>query len=205
MTEVPRSGLRHAATLLLTNRARALASDASRHDIVTALEQLAHDLVALARDMRAGPESASWLFDEYRSTVERLPHTFHREEPLGAARAIIGRVASFTYDATRRDFFLIHVPEDRLGAAALLAIELTKRRLTVALAEYEVTTAGELAEALERGLEHHAAGIVLVSLAFERRQLPASSPHPRLRRVTPEDWQVVLDDIATWISLTRKT
>ena len=45
--------------------------------------------------------------------------------------------------STTRDLFLIYVPEDRLPLAAPLAIELTKRRVSVAFAGYEVATAAE--------------------------------------------------------------
>lgn len=203
MTDAPRSGLRHAARLLLTSRAKALASTTPGQDILPALAQLAHDLVALARDMRAGSESASWLLDEYGNTVGRLPNVLDQEEPLAVARAIISQVESFTYHADRRDVFLIHVPEDRIGAAARLAIEMTKRRLTVAMAEYEVISANDLEEAIDRGLRDHTAGLVVDSVDFQRRQLPVPGPHPRLRATRGDETEDSLDGLRRWIHSCR--
>ena len=194
----PRPGLRHAAALLLTNRIRTVPPDASPRAVFDALELLAHDLVALARDMRAGGESATWLFDEYQRTVDRLPLGFDRDGLFASAAAIIGQVAQFRDAAARRDLFLIHVPEDRVSVAAPLAIELTKRRLTVALVEYEVTTAEELERAIERGLTDHGAGIVLRTVEYERRQLPDLAPQPRVRILQSAKAPASIDELADW-------
>jgi hypothetical protein len=198
----PRPGLRHAAALLLRNRVRSIAPDASPRAIVDGLERLAHDLVGLARDMRADGESALWLTDEYVRAVDRLPVAFERDQVVARATGIIGQIASFRYAADRRDLFLIHVPEDRVAVAAPLAIELAKRRLTVALAEYEVTTAEELEHAVERGLTDHAAGIVLSTGAYKRRQLPDLAPEPRLQILSCSHDSYSIDDLVLWASQT---
>ena len=76
---VPPQGFRHAATLLLTNSARAIPVDASAESIRGALERLAHDLVALADDTRAPAEASAWLIAELNTTIDRLPQSFDRE------------------------------------------------------------------------------------------------------------------------------
>jgi hypothetical protein len=198
MTETPRSGLRHAARLLLTSRARALSSDTARRDIAPALEQLAHDLVALARDMRAGGDAGPWLLEEYRRTIEQLPFGLDGDEHMARAEAIIGGVASLRFAVDRRDLFIIHVPEDRVALAAPLAIELIKRRLTVALVEYEVAVADELPAAVQRGLTEHRAGIILRTRDYQRRRFPAIEPHPRIRLIEAEREPPVAEDVIAW-------
>ena len=115
------------------------------------------------------------------------------------ARAVLARVASRTPDIEPRDLFLIYVPEDRLPVAAPLAVELTKRRVSVAFADYEVATAQQLTEAVAHGLAHHRAAVVVFTQAHStasNRTLPrpttesgssaARSPHavPSSRRAS---------------------
>ena len=59
---IPPQGFRHAVDLLLKNRARHLPADA---------EQLARDLVALGEDMKARPEFAAWVIEEYERVLQR--------------------------------------------------------------------------------------------------------------------------------------
>ena len=90
---IPPQGFRHAATLLLTNRARTIPSDASADTLRTALEHLASELVALAKDMRAQADVAGWLIVEFDTMVDRLPQSFDRAATKAAAAAILARVA----------------------------------------------------------------------------------------------------------------
>src|SRR5688572_9915921 len=141
---VPSQGFRHAATLLLTNRVRAIPADAPLEAIGVALERLAHELVALTDDMRAHRSASAWLIHEFNCTIDRLPHRFDRDRIKSRASAILASAPSRTPDIETRDLFLVYVPEDRLAVAAPLAIELTKRRVSVAFADYEVATARQL-------------------------------------------------------------
>lgn len=165
---IPPQGFRHAATLLVTNSARVVPLDASSEDTHTALERLARELVALAEDMRAPADAADWLLAEFGTAVDRMPQTFDRDAARSAGASILVRVAWRTRDSKARDLFLIYVPEDRLPVAAPLAVELTKRRVSVAFAEYEVATASQLAAAVAHGLASHRGGVVLQTTAFER-------------------------------------
>ena len=138
---IPSQGFRHAATLLLTNGARGIPAGAAPETIRAALERLAHDLVALADDTRAPAEASDWLIAELNTTIDRLPQSFDRADAKSAGAAVLARVASRTPGIEPRDLFLIYVPEDRLPVAAPLAVELTKRRVSVAFADFEVATA----------------------------------------------------------------
>ena len=155
---IPPQGFRHATALLLTQACRAIPPGASPDAVSSALAALAHDLVALADDMRAAPESAEWLLVEYARIVEQLPHTFDRGAAQASASAILAHVARRHPVVESRDLFLVYVPEDRLPVAAPLGVELIKRRVSVAL-DYEVATGPQLSAALEHGLEH-AGGVV---------------------------------------------
>ena len=166
---IPPQGFRHATALLLTQGCRAIPAGASPDAVTSALAALAHDLVALADDMRAAPESAEWLLVEYTRIVEQLPHAFDRAAVQASASAILARVAERCPAVESRDLFLVYVPEDRLPVAAPLGVELIKRRVSVAL-DYEVATGAQLSAALEHGLAHHRAGAVLRTRAFERTQ-----------------------------------
>lgn len=174
-------GFRHAATLLLTNGVRAIPPNASPEAARTALERLAHELVALALDTRAPAEAAKWLAVEFNTTIDRLPQSFDRGATKSAAAPILARVASLPRSMVARDLFLIYAPEDRLPFAAPVAIELTKRRVSVAFAEYEVTTAPQFESAVAQGLTCHRGGVVLWTAAFE--QMHPRMPPPEHHRV----------------------
>jgi hypothetical protein len=158
---LPSQGFRHAVDLLLKNRLRQYPLDARR---------VAEELVALADDMKAPPAAAEWLIAEYERVLG----------PGVDARDILARVARARPPAEPRDLFLIHVPEDRLPTAGPLAVELAKRRVTVAFSEYEVATPDDLLTAVARGLAEHRAGAVLITPEFERRQLRAEGLDARL-------------------------
>ena len=178
---IPPQGFRHAVTLLLTNRTRAIPIDASAAAVQTALEHLATELVALARDMRVREDVTGWLVAEFNTTIDRLPQSFDRTGSKAACAAILARVSVRAADADRRDLFLIYVPEDRLPVAAPLAVELTKRRVSVAFAEYEVATALEFAGAVAQGLALHRRGAVLWTTAFDRAGWEPPSETDRFR------------------------
>jgi hypothetical protein len=158
---VPPPGFRHAVNLLLKNSVRMLHVDA---------EQLARDLVALGTDMKAPPEFAAWVAAEYERVLRR---------PAPETLAQLGQQLRTTPD--RRDLFLVYVPEDRLPVAAPLAVELTKRRISVAFSEYEIESESQLASAVIRGLHANRAGTVLVTEAFRRRQWREPSADVRLK------------------------
>ena len=196
---IPPQGFRHAATLLLTNGARAIPIDASAGTVRTNLEHLASELVALATDMRVRADVTGWLIAEFDTTVDRLHHSFDRAATKAAAAAILARVADAAADGPARDLFLIYVPEDRLAIAAPLAIELTKRRMSVAFADYEVATSSEFAEAVERGLVIHHRGAVLWTTAFDRRGWALPAATVRLRILRDPDLHAAVTSLAAWI------
>lgn len=200
---IPSQGFRHAATLLLTNRARAIPVDASENAVRSALEQLARELVALADDMRAPADAAGWLIAEFNSTIDRLPQLFDRSETKASAAVTLARVASRTAAVETRDLFLIYVPEDRLPIAAPLAVELTKRRVTVAFAEYEVSSAQQLAAAISLGLARHRGGAVLCTRAFERTQWDLPPEADRLRTLRHPDPTAAIESLVAWVTQLR--
>lgn len=203
MSLVPQ-GFRHAATLLLTNGVRAIPAEASSEVVHTSLERLAQELVALAEDMRAPAVAADWLVTEFNHTIDRLPQSFDRGTAKSTGASILGRVSSLPRPLHTRDLFLIYVPEDRLPVAAPLAVELSKRRVSVALAEYEVTTAPEFATALAHGLVNHRGGIVLWTSAFERAHLQISPPgHDRIRILRQYGLPATIADLADWVKALR--
>ena len=156
----PPQGFRHAVDLLLKNRVRTLQADP---------EQLARDLVALGDDMRARPEFAAWVIAEYERVLQ---------QPAPALLAQLGR--KLAPEPERRDLFLIYVPEDRLPVAAPLAVELAKRRVSVAFSEFEVESEPQLASAVTRGLQCHRAGALLLTPDFLRRGLSQPPSDGRL-------------------------
>jgi hypothetical protein len=176
-------GFKHAITLLLTNRVRSLPADASPDAITAALTQLADELVALARDMHEPPAGTEWLAEAFDSTLDRIPLRFDLDSVKAYGRTSIGRLREAPPPVERRDVFLIYVPADRLPMAAPLAIELSKRRVTVAFSEYEVASPDQLARALERGLSQHRGGLLLHSTAFDRAGLTLPEESPRLKLV----------------------
>ena len=193
----PPQGFRHAATLLITKRARAIPIDASAEMTRLALEHLASELVGLARDMRAPTGAAEWLTAELNLTIDRLPHQFDRPGAKNASAAIFGRLAHAP-ETDARDLFLIYVPEDRLPVAAPLAIELTKRRVSVAFADYEVATPSEFAAAVARGAAVHRHGAVLRTSAFDRGGWELPPETDRLRIIRDAD-RSHADALAAWI------
>jgi len=196
---IPPQGFRHAALLLLTSRARAISMDASGESATAALVRLARDLVALADDMHAKPEFAEWLLAEYTRILDQLPHAFDRTEVLASSRAILAATASRTSRIDARDLFLVYAPEDRLPVAAPLAIELTKRQVSVAFAEYEVTSSDELNAAAQHGLEHHRGGAILWTDTFSRLRLVLSQPEgDRLRVVRQFDTMAAAALLTRW-------
>jgi hypothetical protein len=196
---IPPQGVRHAATLLLTNRLRGIPHDASPQSIAEALGRLAHELVALAEDTRVSPEARDWLIDQYGRAIDRLPYAFDVEGAKSQAGRVIAAVGVTRSQAERRDLFLIYVPEDRLPLAAPLAIELTKRRVSVAFSEYEVATQEELAAAVAHGLSHHGAGVILQTRAFEQAGFQPQLPGTDRLRVQnrPEELSTV-EDLSSW-------
>lgn len=161
---LPPQGFRHAVELLLKQGARDL-----HHDP----EQLARELVALGEDMNAPAEFGAWVMAEY----ERLLQT--------AAPATLTRFGRKSAGEPAHDLFLIYVPEDRLPLAAPLAVELAKRRISVAFAGYEVDSGPQLTAAIARGLRLHRAGAVLKTPAFLRRNLPEPEADTRLQMLKP--------------------
>jgi hypothetical protein len=197
--QIPKQGLRHAATLLIRQRCQAIAADASSEDVGDALAQLARDLVGLAGDMHAQPESHEWLFAEYAGTIDRLPHAFDRDATGKRVREILEGIAARKPNTEPRDLFLVFVPEDRLSIAAPLAIDLVKRRLSVAFSEYEVSTAREFESAIENGLTHHRAGAVLWTRALERANWHVHLPETdRLRVIRDCHHPDIGRELAAW-------
>ena len=198
---IPSQGFRHAATLLLTNSARGIPAGASPESIRAALERLSHDLVALADDTRAPAEASDWLIAELHTTIDRLPQSFDREDAKSAGASVLARVASRTPAIEPRDLFLVYVPEDRLPVAAPLAVELTKRRVSVAFADFEVATAQQFTAIVAHGLAHHRGGVVLCTRAFERMHSPpAASANERVRILRNPESPSAVSDLVTWVS-----
>ncbi|HUP40230.1 MAG TPA: hypothetical protein VM115_08940 [Vicinamibacterales bacterium] len=195
---LPSQGFRHAVTLLLTNSSRAIGADASPEALRAEVARLAHALVSLADDMRAPADSAAWLTAELNATIDRLPHSFDRYGAKAEAAGVLAHVASRTPHIVRRDVFLVHVPEDRLPVAAPLAVELTKRRVSVAFAEYEVETAERLTAAVASGLAHHRGGVILQTRAFDRREWPSITSSDRIRIITYPMTMSSVSDLVNW-------
>ena len=200
MVSIPSQGFRHAAALLLSTSVRRIAVDASPDTIAEALVTLARELVALAEDTHAAGDVRDWLLAEYVRTLEALPLTFDLDAVRQNGVRILDRVGVDTRPIDRRDLFLIYAPEDRLPIAAPLAVELTKRRVTVAFSEYELATPGQAASLLEHGLLHHRAGAVLVTVAFEKSQLLSQLIETeRLRLIRNPASPSTLKDLVDWV------
>lgn len=197
---IPAQGFRHAATLLMTNSARAIPSDASPQTVRAALARLAHELVSLADDMRVPAGTAAWLTAELNATIDRLPQAFDRDEAKGPAAAVLERVGSGASRGERRDLFLIHVSEDRLPVAGPLAVELTKQRVSVAFAEYEVDTAEQFTAAVAHGLANHRGGLILKTRAFDRREWLPVEPTDQIRIISDTG---TCSDLVNWASRLR--
>jgi hypothetical protein len=196
---IPSQGFRHAATLLLTNRARTIPAGASPDVLKMAFDQLARDLVALADDMRVPADASAWVIAEFHATIDRVPLSFDREEAKSAGADVLARLSCRTPVIEPRDLFLVYVPEDRLRVAAPLAVELSKRRVSVAFADFEVATAEQFTEAVAHGLVRHRGGVVLCTDAFERMQSPpAVLSHDRIRILRRLDSRSIVSDLVAW-------
>jgi hypothetical protein len=77
------------------------------------------------------------------------------------------------------DLFLIYVPEDRLPIAAVLAVELAKRRVRVAFSQYEVESEYQLTSSIVEGLALHGAGVLLLTSEYQRRGWAEPPAQPR--------------------------
>jgi hypothetical protein len=170
---VPPQGFRHAVALFVDKGTREIPAHASGEEVADALERLARHLLALAHDMRAGADYEGWIIAEYERATARMPQPFDRAAVVARAAAILADCR--TGQAIEpRDLFLVYMSEDRLPIAAPLAVELVKRRISVAFSDYEVATKEQLSAALEHGLAHHGAGAILWSQAFERSRWDVS-------------------------------
>jgi hypothetical protein len=208
---VPSQGFRHAASLLLTNNLRMLPHDGSPALVAEVLTQLARDLVALAEDTRASVDARDWVINEYTGALDRVLQAFsHRadadflrlfDDVRGRAVEILADIGTHSpADIEPRDLFVMYVPEDRLPIAAPLAIELTKRRFTVAFSEYEISSIEQMTEGLDRGAGRHRAGILLVTPEFLRKGWPIPAVTDRFRNVTPVNAVAAADELAVWLS-----
>lgn len=207
---MPSQGFRHAATLLLSNSLRMLPHDGSPALVAEVLTQIARDLVALAGDTLAPAEVRDWTIDEYTGVLDRVRQTFsHRADAdfprlLDATRSraleILADIGTKTAAAADpRDLFVMYVPEDRLPVAAPLAIELTKRRFTVAFSEFEIETIEQMRQCLASGLSRHRSGILLVTRDFLRRGWPIPPETDRFRVVTPGSVVAAANELAGWL------
>ncbi|MCM3878924.1 MAG: hypothetical protein ND807_02340 [Vicinamibacterales bacterium] len=209
---IPPQGFRHAATLLLTNSIRSLPAHASPALVGEALERLAGDLIALAHDTKVPPQAAEWTADEYRKTLDRVSQMFSQradaEDILRALESARLRCSGILdgigkdrpTDTGTRDLFLMYVPEDRLPVAAPIAIELTKRRFTVAFSDYEVATGVEMLAGIKRGIEQHRAGVLLNTAALARTAWTIPPAADRFRVVQPANLSATVGDLSAWLA-----
>jgi hypothetical protein len=207
---MPSQGFRHAATLLLSNSLRMLPHDGSPALVAEVLTRIARDLVALADDTRASVEVRDWTINEYTGALDRVRQTFsHRvdadfarllEATRGRAVEILADIGKHSpADSEPRDLFVMYVPEDRLPVAAPLAIELTKRRFTVAFSEYEIATMEQMAERLDSGVSRHRAGILLVTPEFLRKGWRIPPETDRFQVVKPVSAVTAANELAVWL------
>lgn len=165
---IPPQGFRHAATLLLTNRLRGIPPQASATAATETLRRLAAELVSLCDDTRVPPEAREWVIEEYDRIVDRVTVPCDRERVKAEARIVLASIGAQSQDIEPRDLFLVYVAEDRMPVAAPLAIELTKRRLSVAFSDFEVAAGSDLTAVIARGLAHHRAGALVWTPHFTR-------------------------------------
>lgn len=207
---MPSQGFRHAATLLMSSTLRRLPHDGSPALVAEVLIQIARDLVALADDTRASAEVRDWTMSEYTRALDRVRQSFsHRcdadfpqvlEATRERAMEILAGIATQTpADIDRRDVFIMYVAEDRLPVAAPLAIELTKRRFTVAFSEYEIATIEQMTAGLDAGASRHRAGILVVTPEFLRKGWPMPPESERFRVVTPASAVAAANELAEWL------
>ena len=200
---VPAQGFRHAATLFMTNSVRAIPADASPEETRRALEQLAHGLVSLADDMRVTAEASEWVVAEFNTTIDRLPQSLDHDGTKSTGAAILARIGTRTRQTPARDLFLIYAPPDRLPLAAPLAVELEKRRVSVAFAGYEAATAAEFSTAMAHGLALHRGGLVLWTSSFERAHQAVPPENDRLRVLRQIDPASTVTDLVEWVRVLR--
>lgn len=207
---MPSQGFRHAATLLLSNRLRMLPHDGSPALVAEVLTQIARDLVALTADTRASADVRDWVIHEYTGALERVLQAFsHRgdadfplliEAARGRAMDILAGIGTHApADMEPRDLFVMYVPEDRLPVAAPLAIELTKRRFTVAFSEYEIATIEQMTERLDSGVSRHRAGILLVTSEFLRKGWRIPPETNRFLVVKPVSAVAAANELSAWL------
>jgi hypothetical protein len=188
-----------------------LPHDGSPGLVTEVLMQLAQDLVGLSDDMRAPADAREWVISEYTSTLDRVRQVFsHRTDAdfdhlirdiqKRSTEVLAHGRTQHDPDAAPRDLFMIYVPEDRLPVAAPIAIELTKRRFTVAFSDFEVETADAMAERHATGARVHRAGILLLTPQFLRRGWQAPAPSDRFRLVSPLNFQAAVDQLASWLA-----
>jgi hypothetical protein len=183
---IPPQGFRHAVDLFLKNTHRKGLADPQ----ATALA-----LIALGIDMKAPVAYAPWVIAEFERVLgQAAPPVLHG---FGSRAAAVD---------DHRDLFLVYVPEDRLPVAAPLAVELVKRRVTVAFSEYEIDTAEGLEQALARGPAAHRAGVVLATPSFLKRGLsaPVEGPHLKLLTSSPAPARDA-ELLQRWLSKTNTT
>jgi hypothetical protein len=212
---MPSQGFRHAAVLLINSSLRMLAHDSSPSRVAEVLTQMARDLVALADDTRSGADVRDWMINEYTGALDRLRQTFSDRldgdstQLLEAARSagveILGGIDKhLPADIQPRDLFVMYVPEDRLPVAAPVAIELAKRRFTVAFSDYEIATTQQMTERLDYGMRHHRAGILLVTPEFARKNWLIPAATERFRVVKPVSAVAVANELAMWLNTVVK-
>jgi len=195
----PPQGFRHAVALLIDRWLRGVPAAVAPEDVAASVPRLARELAALARDMRAGAEAGPWLVAEFTRTLDRLPQAFDRTTALANGAAILSAVGQQHAPMDPRDLFLVYAPEDRLPIAAPLAVELTKQRISVAFADYEVGSADDLTAMVQRGLEIHRGGAVLSTQALARRQKTVPLPNDeRLRVVQEYELDTAVPLLAAW-------
>jgi hypothetical protein len=148
--------------------------------------------------MRVEPESSEWLRAEFEGSLDRLPGVDRDAITRHAADIFNGMPASRPAPPPC-DLFLVYVPHDRLPVAAPLAIDLVKRRVSVAFSEYEVSTPAECDAAIRHGLSRHRGGAILWTSAFERAnghlQLPETE---RIQVVRDFGAREIAAELAVW-------
>jgi hypothetical protein len=195
----PSQGFRHAVALLIDRWLRGVPAGVTPEDLAASVSRLARELAGLADDMRAGGETGPWLVAEFTRTLDRLPQAFDRTAALANGTAVLSAVGTQHAPIDPRDLFLVYAPEDRLPIAAPLAVELTKQRISVAFADYEITSGDDVTAALQRGLALHRGGAVLSTRAFGRLQKTALLPNDeRLRVVQEYELDTAVTLLAAW-------
>jgi hypothetical protein len=204
-------GFRHAALLLISGRIRALPRDGSPALVTELLMELARELVALAVDMRAPADVRQWAIGQYASALDGvLPifsgrpdadfaHLIHAVQERGTE--VLAHLGSeLDADLAPRDLFMIYVPEDRLPVAAPIAVELAKRRFTIAFSDFEIESADAMARRHAAGMGIHRAGTLLVTSSFLRRGWQAPPESDSFRLVRPVSLDGAVEELANWLT-----